>query len=215
MFRDSGAEVSEDENENAAGSEEEGTILVEMILNTLRKTCSLLLLSPNTETKNVCHFVSLLDICLAQDCYGSHQKQLLQSWKHKLNSIWKGSSLNKKSKFKTKDVGSNDDKSSFPISYWNDIDHQDSNRDPNKKRLSLQTEEAKIRSSYQHRFSLPLYNARQGCKYSSDQAQQSSLLSSSKHFRAVTKSSSTPLSEDELDSRLENLCISVTENALN
>ena len=86
---------------------------------------------------------------------------------------------------------------------------------PNKKRLSLQSEDTKISSGYHHRFSLPLYNVRQDYKtFSTDQTQECS-LSSSNHSKAVAKSSTTMMSEDDLDSRLEYLCISVTENALN
>lgn len=48
--RDSGAEVSEDEVEDVGVCE--GTRLVDLIMMTLRKTCSLLLLSANTDIKN-------------------------------------------------------------------------------------------------------------------------------------------------------------------
>ena len=84
------------------------------MMTTLRNTCSLLLLSPNTDVKNgtdhslppslppslsdqpiisVSHFVSLLSLCLSRQCYQHHHKQLLLSWKHKLVSIW-GSGVN-------------------------------------------------------------------------------------------------------------------------
>ena len=48
--RDSGAEVSEDEIDEMG--ECEGNKLVSMIMTTMRKTCSLLLLSPNTDVKH-------------------------------------------------------------------------------------------------------------------------------------------------------------------
>jgi len=206
--RDSGAEVSEDENDDMK-YDSEGQMLVEMILNTLRQICSVLLLSQNTDSKNVSHFTSLLDICLAQECYKSQQKQLLQSWKYKLNSIWKGSSGVKKSKFKLKTRVNNEEKT-FPISYW-----RSNETEPvimsTQKRLSLQTDETKIIPSYHHRFSLPLYNA-------SNQQQffpESSLESTNLPDMRNKKCSSSVTSEDELDSRLECLCISVTETALN
>merc|ERR1719270_967775 len=85
--RDSGAEVSEDEYDEV-GSECEGSKLVNLIMTTMKKTCSLLLLSQHADVKQVSHFVSLLDTCLTRDCYSQHQKQLLNSWKHKLCSIW-------------------------------------------------------------------------------------------------------------------------------
>ena len=50
LSRDSGAEVSEDEVEEAGLCE--GSRLVDLIMTTLRKTCSLLLLSPSTDVKN-------------------------------------------------------------------------------------------------------------------------------------------------------------------
>ena len=34
----------------------------------------------------VSHFVSLLDSCLARDCYTQHHRQLLSSWRHKVNT---------------------------------------------------------------------------------------------------------------------------------
>merc|ERR1712211_146972 len=93
---------------------------------------------------SVSHFTSLLDICLAQDCYKSQQKQLLQSWKFKLNSICKGSSGVKKSKFKLKTRVNNEEKT-FPISYW-----RSNETEPvimtTQKRLSLQTDETKNNS---------------------------------------------------------------------
>ena len=54
--RDSGAEVSEDEVEEVGLCE--GSRLVELIMTTLRQTCSLLLLSPNTDVKNGTDMIS-------------------------------------------------------------------------------------------------------------------------------------------------------------
>lgn len=87
--RDSGAEVSEDEEQESGVTIQcDGQKLVEMILNTLRKACSLILLSQHTDTKNVALLTTLLDLCLPRDCYLPRQKQLLSSWKQKLYSIW-------------------------------------------------------------------------------------------------------------------------------
>merc|ERR1719411_1917469 len=127
--RDSGAEVSEDEVEEVGGCE--GSRLVELMMTTLRNTCSLLLLSHNTDVKNVSHFVSLLSLCLSRQCYQHHHKQLLLSWKHKLVSIW-GSGVNlhhqqqpgshKKGKYQEERGGGRRFGStpfhSFPISHW-------------------------------------------------------------------------------------------------
>ena len=49
-FRDSGAEVSEDDCEEGLACT--GARLVEMIMAVLRKTCSILLLAHNTDLKN-------------------------------------------------------------------------------------------------------------------------------------------------------------------
>jgi len=87
--KDSGAEVSEDEEqEGMLDIHYGGHKLVEMILNTLRKACSLILLSQHTDTKNVALLTALLDLCLSRSCYLPQQKQLLLAWKHKLYSVW-------------------------------------------------------------------------------------------------------------------------------
>ena len=130
----------------------EGGRLVELIMTTLRNTCSLLLLSPNTDIKNgetgpcslspsddliiaVSHFVSLLSLCLGRQCYQPHHKQLLLSWKHKLVSIW-GSGINlhhhqpgahKKGKYQEERAGKMGSRlvepiNSFPISHWSDLE---------------------------------------------------------------------------------------------
>jgi len=86
---DSGTEVSEDEEQDVGGDIQcSGRKLVDLILKTLRKACSLILLSQHTDTKNVALFTALLDLCLSRDCYLPRQKQLLLSWKQKLYSIW-------------------------------------------------------------------------------------------------------------------------------
>jgi len=86
---DSGTEVSEDEEQESAGDIQcTGRKLVDLILKTLRKACSLILLSQHTDTKNVALFTALLDLCLSRECYLPRQKQLLLSWKQKLYSIW-------------------------------------------------------------------------------------------------------------------------------
>jgi len=86
---DSGTEVSEDEEQDVGGEVQcSGRKLVDLILKTLRKACSLILLSQHTDTKNVALLTTLLDLCLSRDCYLPRQKQLLLSWKQKLYSIW-------------------------------------------------------------------------------------------------------------------------------
>eukprot|EP00091_Calanus_sinicus_P006266 TRINITY_DN16880_c0_g1_i1.p1 TRINITY_DN16880_c0_g1~~TRINITY_DN16880_c0_g1_i1.p1 ORF type:complete len:271 (-),score=45.98 TRINITY_DN16880_c0_g1_i1:190-954(-) len=86
---DSGTEVSEDEEQEVGVDIPcSGRKLVDMIMKTLRKACSLILLSQHTDTKNVALLTSLLDLCLSRDCYLPRQKRLLISWKQKLYSIW-------------------------------------------------------------------------------------------------------------------------------
>lgn len=244
--RDSGAEVSEDEIDEMG--ECEGNKLVSMIMTTMRKTCSLLLLSPNTDVKHVSHFVSLLDICLGRDCYQHHQKQLLLSWKHKLLSIWAsaGSGNVKKSKmtnFKVKDE--NDSPLNFPISHWAGSEKEHSKHKIlvksdslpetketlsfNKKRLSLQnmTDKETHTSTFHHRYSLPLFNP----KISENLTETGKYWDNSQYLGKLSIStvkteddndwlnsnrncSPEADAENELDISLENLCLSVTENAL-
>jgi hypothetical protein len=87
---DSGTEVSEDEEPDVGGDIQcgGGRKLVDLILKTLRKACSLILLSQHTDTKNVALLTVILDLCLSRDCYLPRQKQLLLAWKQKLYSIW-------------------------------------------------------------------------------------------------------------------------------
>lgn len=86
---DSGTEVSEDEEqEREIDVPCSGRKLIDLIMKTLRKVCSLILLSQHTDTKHVAQFTTLLDLCLSRDCYLPRQKQLLISWKQKLYSIW-------------------------------------------------------------------------------------------------------------------------------
>merc|ERR1740131_881582 len=91
--KDSGAEVSDSEDEekndprmNQLASE--GEQLVERILLTLKKVCSLLFLSQNTDLKHIQIFTNLLDICLNREVYNIHHKELMASWRHKIFSIW-------------------------------------------------------------------------------------------------------------------------------
>lgn len=83
---DSGTEVG--------GSEEEGVgeavdgNLPGAVTHTLRKVCTSLLLSPNTETHSVSMFVTIVDLCNKSDAFSSSQKQLLSSWQHKMRSLW-------------------------------------------------------------------------------------------------------------------------------
>lgn len=244
--RDSGAEVSEDEIDEMG--ECEGNKLVSMIMTTMRKTCSLLLLSPNTDVKHVSHFVSLLDICLGRDCYQHHQKQLLLSWKHKLLSIWTsaGPGNVKKSKmahFKVKDES--DPPLNFPISHWagSEKEHtkhkilvkSDSLPESNdcisfnKKRLSLQntTDKESMTSTFHHRYSLPLFNVKisenlteKGNYWDNSQYVAKASISTTKgeddnDWQKLSRNCSPEAeAEKELDISLENLCLSVTENAL-
>jgi len=174
--RDSGAEVSEDDCEE--GLVCDGARLVEMIIAVLRKTCSILLLAHNTDLKNVSHFISLLDTCLGRDCYNQHHKQLLLSWKQKLNSIWMTSGLDRRgggSRNRSR-LGPLQRSSSggaymdFPISHWSSHEHsrehstgqQLSGRQEvqgQRKRLSLQNDVDCVpwsSKSLTHRYSLPI-----------------------------------------------------------
>jgi len=91
--RDSGTEVSgseddEDHDECIWKPDWDGETLIERLMTTLRKVCSLLLLSQNTDPKHVSMFTNLLDICLSREVFQPHQKQLMLSWRHKIISIW-------------------------------------------------------------------------------------------------------------------------------
>jgi len=227
--RDSGAEVSEDEYDEG-GSECEGSKLVNMIMTTMKKTCSLLLLSQHTDGKQVSHFVSLLDTCLARDCYSQHQKQLLNSWKHKLCSIWNSAPAGAK-KSKNQFRHSKEDPSSssatsnnFPISHWTAREKKPkqnySNKkndadvtfpDISKKRLSLQHMTETPISSFQHRYSLPLMKTGSFSNMVSVNLDQCALEPAG----AKQDESSTDLfSDTDIDTRLKCLCLSVTKNAL-
>lgn len=173
--RDSGAEVSEDDCEE--GLVCTGARLVEMIMAVLRKTCSILLLAHNTDLKNVSHFISLLDTCLGRDCYNNHHKQLLISWKQKLNSIWMTSGLDRRgggSRSRSR-LGPLQRSSSggaamdFPISHWSAHDQSREHSSGQhvreeglgqRKRLSLQNDgDVSVpwsSKSLTHRYSLPI-----------------------------------------------------------
>ena len=158
---------SEDELEEVGGLCE-GSRLVDLIMTTLRKTCSLLLLSPNTDVKNVSHFVSLLSLCLARHCYQHHHKHLLLSWKQKLVSIW-GSSLHldrpsgtgKKGKYQQDVPHVPVNVNSFPISHWSAAEKAPreprANRTPrleNTDTMKEQTESTTDSAPSKKRFSL-------------------------------------------------------------
>ena len=72
------------------------------------------------------HFISLLDICLGRDCFNNHHKQLLYSWKQKLNSIWMtsgyerrvGGSRNRSRMRPLQRSSSGGAYMDFPISHW-------------------------------------------------------------------------------------------------
>jgi len=229
--RDSGAEVSEDEYDEG-GSECEGSKLVNMIMTTMKKTCSLLLLSQHTDGKQVSHFVSLLDTCLARDCYNQHQKQLLNSWNHKLCSIWNSAPAGAK-KSKNQFRHSKEDPSSssatsnnFPISHWTAREKKPkqnySNKkndadvtfpDISKKRLSLQHMTETPISSFQHRYSLPLMKTGSFSNMVSVNLDKCEVAC--EPAGAKQDDSSTDLfSDTDIDTRLKCLCLSVTKNAL-
>ena len=75
---------------------------------------------------SVSHFISLLDICLSRDCFNNHHKQLLYSWKQKLNSIWMtsgyerrvGGSRNRSRMGPLQRSSSGGAYMDFPISHW-------------------------------------------------------------------------------------------------
>jgi len=250
--RDSGAEVSEDELEEVGGLCEGR--LVDLIMTTLRKTCSLLLLSPNTDVKNVSHFVSLLSLCLARHCYQHHHKHLLLSRKQKLVSIW-GSSLHldrpsgtgKKGKHQQDVPHVPVNVNSFPISHWSAaekaprepranrtprLENTDTMKEqtesttdsaPSKKRFSLQNESDKPDQSFHHRYSLPILEPTKTSNLVSinlDHWDNSKFLLESKdpvddYLACSSPSVSDDLGSDaDLNSRLECLCLSVTQNAL-
>ena len=74
----------------------------------------------------VSHFISLLDTCLGRDCFNSHHKQLLISWKQKLNSIWMtagferrgGGSRSRSRMGPLQRSSSGGNYMDFPISHW-------------------------------------------------------------------------------------------------
>lgn len=87
--RDSGTEVSGSEDEEVEEElETDGRALVERIVITLRKVCSHVLLSQDTDIKNVVHLALLLELCLARPVYPPHSRQLLLSWRQRILSVW-------------------------------------------------------------------------------------------------------------------------------
>merc|ERR1719410_2319280 len=217
--RDSGAEVSEDEEAAPGG----GPPLVEAVMATLRRLCSRLLLSPHTDVKHVSHFVSLLDSCLARDCYTQHHRQLLASWRHKLTSIWSTSRQQQRlhhrhqhghqereGRQERRDLLSSP-LPSFPISHWRGVPSSQTSsqgsRDQARKRLSLQTESPGVSASLQHRYSLPLFGPVGGGDTGDSRDKWSPDPPGADEVETEDE-------DTELDSRLECLCISVTETAL-
>ena len=106
---------------------------------------------------SVSHFISLLDTCLGRDCFSNHHKQLLYSWKQKLNSIWMtsgyerrgGGSRNRSRMGPLQRSSSGGGYMDFPISHWSS--HGDS-RD--YSRSGQQTAEEEIGLSQRKRLSL-------------------------------------------------------------
>ena len=104
---------------------------------------------------SVSHFISLLDTCLGRDCYSHHHKQLLISWKQKLNSIWMMSGPGRRGGSRSRSRmgplrrcdsgGPCAGLADFPISHWASQEehgeHGESQQTRDKrKRLSLQNE---------------------------------------------------------------------------
>ena len=89
---DSGAEVSDDEEkaqENIGKvAAVDGNRLCDMIMKTLKKTTSVILLSQHIDSKLVSQLTQTLDICLSRSCFNSSQKQQVISWKQKILALW-------------------------------------------------------------------------------------------------------------------------------
>ena len=90
---DSGAEVSDDEEKAQENKLEEvaaidGNKLCDMIMKTLKKTTSVILLSQHIDSKLVSQLTQTLDICLSRSCFNSSQKQQVISWKQKILALW-------------------------------------------------------------------------------------------------------------------------------
>jgi len=66
----------------------DGSAIVGLIMTSLRKVCSSLLLAPSTDPKTMAIFSGLLDLCLSNEAYSTQEKQLLVSWQQKIVTIW-------------------------------------------------------------------------------------------------------------------------------
>jgi len=90
--QDSGAEVSDDEEISRIGPSKEdqegGAQLVELIIKTMKKTASVILLSQHTEYKHVSMLIHLIDLCISQSSYSQSHKELLHTWKLKIQALW-------------------------------------------------------------------------------------------------------------------------------
>jgi len=89
---DSGAEVSEDDDGDEKSNEIcqpfSGQHIVQMIMKSLRKTTSVILLSQHVDSKHVTLLTQILDICLSRSCFPQSDKQSLSSWRHKILALW-------------------------------------------------------------------------------------------------------------------------------
>jgi len=90
--QDSGAEVSDDEEisriDPSKEDQQDGVQLIELIIKTLKKTASVILLSQHTEYKHVSMLIHLMDLCISQSSYSQSHKELLHTWKQKIQALW-------------------------------------------------------------------------------------------------------------------------------
>jgi len=89
---DSGAEVSEDDDGDIKNNEicqpYSGQHIVQMIMKTMRKATSVILLSQQVDAKHVTLLTQILDVCLSRSCFPQSDKQSLSSWRHKILALW-------------------------------------------------------------------------------------------------------------------------------
>ena len=189
-------------------------------------------------------FIGLLNICLSSDLYQPQQKQLLLSWKQKIGSIWhtlpatlqtphvnqkdqtswqKLSSLSRRSSLQNWHRFS-PDHGGWPVRhpsparenltflpYQNNSMIQQRRSDPNIKFSSSYPSSINIRSdgivTNTRQLLYPLeFSGYKTCKASEKDGE--------KYSPGFGVDKKTQLSETELDSRMESLCLSVTEHAL-
>ena len=106
--QDSGAEVSDDEEisrfDQSKEDQQSGVELIELIMRTMKKTASVILLSQHTEYKHgkfdvggkrfsllflsVSMLIHLIDLCISQSSYSQSHKELLHTWKQKIQALW-------------------------------------------------------------------------------------------------------------------------------